>query len=248
MQNKLSIVVLTHNDESIIVDCLERLNFTNEIIIVDDNSTDRTVELAKRYTDKVYQRSLSGSFSNQRNFALNYVHNPWVLFIDSDELVSDSLEKDVLRGISDVNFAGYYIKRVDSMWGKKILHGEAGEVNLLRLAKKNSGKWHGSVHETWKIIGKKGTLPSVLIHVPHPSMREFINEVDTYSTLRAEELKEAGKSVSFLSIIIYPSVKFLLNFFLKKGFKDGIPGFLYAMTMSFHSFLVRAKLYQMTNR
>lgn len=247
MANSLSIIVLAHNDESRIVDCLECLNFGDELIVVDDNSNDRTVELARQYTDKVFVRKLNGNFSNQRNFALNCVRSTWVLFVDSDELVSDTLRKEVLEVVNRKDVAGFYIKRFDYVWGKKMTHGELSQVRLLRLAKKEDGKWHGKVHETWKVVGKIGELTHPLLHVPHQNIREFVSDVDEYSTLRAEELSEKSVQVSFFHIILYPLAKFIKNYWLKQGYKDGIPGILYSIMMSLHSFLVRAKLYQLNN-
>lgn len=247
MAHTLSIVVLAHNDESRIVDCLECLDFADELVVIDDNSTDRTYELAKQFTTKVFKRELNGNFSNQRNFALNVVHSQWVLFVDSDELVSERLKEEVIKAISINNFSGYHIKRLDYMWGRKIRHGEAGSVQLLRLGKKDEGKWHGRVHETWKIVGAKDILINPLIHVPHQNIREFVRDVDNYSTGRAEELREEGKKTSFLLIFLYPTAKFLQNYIVKRGYKDGIPGLLYAIMMSFHSFLVRSKLYQLND-
>lgn len=245
MKNNLTIVVLTHNDELRIVDCLERLGFADELVVVDDNSTDRTVELARQYTQNIFVHDLAGNFSNQRNFALNHVHNQWVLYIDSDEYITKSLQIEIMSSIQSKSADGYFIKRVDYMWGSKIIHGEAGEVELLRLARKNAGKWSGKVHEEWKVRGNVKLLQHALIHAPHQSVREFISEVDEYSTLRAYELHEYKKTIQPFSIIAYPLGKFLKNYFLKRGYKDGIPGFLYAVIMSFHSFLVRAKLYQL---
>ena len=242
-KNSLTVVVLTHNDESRIIDCLECLGFADELIIVDDASSDRTVDLARSFTDKIYKRDLSGNFSNQRNFALNNAHNPWVLFIDSDEFISERLKNEILSKIQSKSVIGYFLNRVDVMWGKKIIHGEAGEVKLLRLAKIGSGKWHGKVHEVWRVKGKTDELTQSLIHAPHQSVREFIADVDRYSSLRAKELGEAGARSNAFLIAAYPMGKFIVNYFIKKGYKDGIAGFIYAMTMSFHSFLVRGKLY-----
>lgn len=244
MKSSLSIVVLTHNDESKIVDCLDGLGFADELIIIDDNSHDRTVELAKQFTDKIFVRELNKNFSNQRNFALNNVHSTWGLFVDSDELVSDALRNEILEAIKQKEVSGFYIKRFDYVWGKKMTHGELSQVRLLRLAKKEDGKWHGKVHETWKVIGKTEELTQPLFHVPHQNIREFVSDVDEYSTLRAEELREKGVKASFFHVICYPLAKFIQNYVLRQGYKDGIPGMLYALMMSFHSFLVRAKLYQ----
>ncbi len=247
MKSSLSIVVLTHNDESKIVDCLECLDFADELIIVDDNSHDRTVELAKQFTNKIFVRELNRNFSNQRNFALNNVHSSWVLFVDSDELVSKALRDEILQAVEKKGISGFYIKRIDYVWGKKMIHGELSQVKLLRLAKKDDGKWHGKVHETWKVIGRVGELSQTLLHVPHQNIREFVSDIDEYSTLRAEELMEKGISSSVFHIVCFPLGKFIQNYIMRQGYKDGIPGVLYALMMSFHSFLVRAKLYQLNH-
>lgn len=248
MNSKISVVVLTHNDEKRIVDCLEYLGFADELIIIDDSSDDRTVELAERFTKNIFIRPLNNNFSNQRNFALNLAHNPWVLFIDSDELVSEKLKEEIQKKTSTSNMEGFYIKRHDYMWGKKILHGEAGNIKLLRLAKKNSGKWKGKVHEKWKVLGNTDELSSPLIHTPHQTIREFVDDVNQYSSVRANELYEEGVGASFPSIIFYPLAKFIQNYIVRYGYKDGVSGLLYAIMMSFHSFLVRAKLFLLINK
>lgn len=242
-KTNLSIVVLTHNDELKIVDCLERLGFADEILVIDDNSYDRTSDLAKQFTSRIYKRKLEGNFANQRNYALNFAKGEWVLFIDSDEIVTKELEEEILRAIKSKEFAGYYLRRVDKMWGRKILHGEVGETRLMRLGKRRGGKWHGKVHETWKIIGKTGELISPLEHRPHSSVKDFLREIDEYSTLRASELKEKGVHTSAVQIIFFPIAKFIHNYFFRKGYKDGVPGLIYALMMSFHSFLVRGKVF-----
>ncbi len=243
MDNTLTIVVLTHNDELKIVDCLESLVFADELVIVDDESSDRTIELCRQFTKNIFVHPLNSNFANQRNFALNKAKSKWVLFVDSDELVSRALRDEILRAVKEKMSAGYYIKRIDRMWGKSLSHGEVGKVSLMRLGRRESGKWHGKVHETWRIIGKTSELSEPLIHTPHSTVFDFVRDVDDYSTLRAEELLERGKRASALEIIIYPTFKFLQNYILRKGYRDGVPGFIYAMLMSFHSFLVRGKIY-----
>ena len=126
-------------------------------------------------------------------------------------------------------------------------HGELSQVKLLRLAKKDDGKWHGKVHETLKVIGETGELAQPLLHVPHQNIKEFVSDIDEYSTLRAEELMEKGVSSSVFQVICFPLGKFIQNYIVRQGYKDGIPGMLYALMMSFHSFLVRAKLYQLNH-
>lgn len=248
MNNTISAVVLTHNDENKIVDCLEALRFCDEIIIIDDDSQDRTVELASLYSKTIKKHPLAMNFASQRNFALNYTHSEWILYVDSDEVVSKELSKEIVNKINHSQAKGFFLKRIDRMWGKTIKHGEVGSVSLLRLARKDSGKWKGRIHERWIVAGNTEELVNPLIHYPHQSVREFVKDIDEYTTIRAEELHDKGDTVTAYKIVLYPIGKFLQNYILKKGYKDEVPGFLYAMMMSLHSFLVRAKLYRLNSK
>lgn len=245
---RLTAVVLTRNEENAIVDCLETLTFCDEIIIIDDNSADRTVELAKRAGATVYRNSLGDDFSKQRNFGLERARGEWALFVDADERVTEELREEILHAISSQNvrsenLCSFYIRRIDYMWGRWLQHGEAGSIRLLRLGKKDAGTWEGKVHEVWKVRGQAGELRSSLLHYPHETMSEFLQEINFYTDLRAQEGYTKGIHVYWTSIVLYPVGKFLLNFFLRCGFLDGMQGFVFAVLMSFHSFLVRGKLW-----
>jgi len=244
----VTVVVLTKNEEKNIVDCLESLSFCDEIIVVDDNSNDRTVEIAKKTGAIVIKHPLNNDFSSQRNFGLEKARNNWVLFIDADERVSDILAKEIRYKISENKYEGFYIKREDNIWRKKIKHGEAGNIWLLRLGKKGSGEWERSVHEEWKITGKTGKLISPIQHYPHQSIEVFLKEINYYTTLRALELNKSGVKVHWYDIILYPKLKFLKNFILNLGFLDGVHGLVFALMMSFHSFLVRGKLWLLNQK
>ena len=244
----ISVVILTKNEEKNIVDCLESLSWYDEIIIIDDNSEDRTLEVAKKMGAKVFTRSLDNDFSKQRNFGLEKADGDWVLFVDADERVSKELREEIQSSIKKDNSDAYVIKRTDSIWGKKLKYGETGNIVLLRLARKNKGKWEGKVHEEWKIEGRIDTLKNHLDHYPHPTVSEFLSDINFYTDLRAKDLFEKGIKSNFISILVYPTAKFLSNYFLKLGFLDGIQGLVLALMMSFHSFLVRGKLWHLWNK
>ena len=241
----ISVVVLTKNEEKNIVDCLESLSWCDEMVVIDDNSEDRTLEVAKKMGAKVFARSLNSDFSAQRNYGLEKANGDWVLFVDVDERVSSSLREEIIQLTNNpINQCdGFYIKRNDFMWGKELKYGEVVNIWLLRLAKKNSGKWTGKVHEEWKTKGKIGRLRNFIIHYPHSTISEFLRDVNFYTDLRSKELFEKGVRSDFISILFYPSAKFLSNYFLKLGFLDGMQGLVFAIMMSFHSFLVRGKLW-----
>ena len=240
----ISAVVLTKNEEKNIKECLEGIKWCDEIIIIDDNSKDKTVKIAKESGAKVFNHSLNNDFSAQRNYGLSKVKGDWILFVDADERISEPLQYEIRNVIlfeerRDID--GYFIKRKDFMWGKELKHGEAGNIKLLRLAKKGKGEWIGKAHETWKVKGKTKFLKNSILHYPHQDVKIFLEEINFYTNLRAEELIDKKVKISWFSIILYPIGKFIINFFVKRGFMDGTPGFIIAMTMSFHSFMARSK-------
>lgn len=246
----ISVVILTKNEEKNILDCLEGVMWADEIIIVDDNSEDRTIEVVKSLSNKkikVYSKALNEDFSSQRNYALSKTTKEWVLFLDADERVTNELREEINwliigeRNMSKYN--GFYIQRKDVIFGKMLKYGETGKIKLLRLARKKAGIWYGKVHEQWQVDGKVSELEHSLIHYPHQTIDEFLKEINFYTSLRAKELYQNGVEVSFLDIVIYPKAKFILNYFINLGFLDGIEGFVFAIFMSFHSFLVRGKLW-----
>lgn len=245
----ISAIILTKNEEANILDCIKSLSWCDEVIIIDDNSKDRTTEIAKKLNAKIFTHSIDDDFSAQRNFGLSKAKGDWILFLDADERVSDALAFEMSNIANQVTdqalgaYKGFYIKRIDFIWGRKLKFGETAGKKFLRLAKKNSGRWEGKVHEKWNVKGNIGILKNPIAHFPHKTVQEFLVEINYYTTIRAEELYKKGSHVNVASIMIYPLGKFILNYFIKKGFLDGVPGLIISIIMSFHSYLVRGKLW-----
>lgn len=246
----ISAVILCKNESTILERCLQSLSFCEEIILIDDFSEDNSLEIARKYNAHLYQKKLEEHFASQRNFGLEKAHNEWVLFIDADEEVTTELAQEIKSLLSTrIQYDGFYIKRRDYFWGKEIFFGEvekARRTGFIRLVKKGKGTWKGKVHEEFIPKGNVGQLVHFINHFPHQSVTDFLKDVNVYSSLRAKELAEQGKKTNVFEIIFYPLGKFILTYFLKKGYADGVAGFIYSFFMSFHSFLVRAKLYQYT--
>jgi glycosyltransferase involved in cell wall biosynthesis len=241
----ITAIVLTKNEEKNIEICLDSISWCDEILVIDDMSQDKTVEIAKKKGAKVFMHAMQNDFSEQRNFGLEKAKGDWILFIDADERVSNALWYEIMQHTSESieDFSGFFIRRQDTMWGKILKYGETGNISLLRLAKKGAGRWEGRVHERWKIHGKTTTLRNHLDHFPHQTVAEFLAEINFYTDLRAIELFKQKTTVSWPVILFYPKAKFVMNYFFKAGFLDGLQGFVVAMLMSFHSFLVRGKLW-----
>jgi len=242
---KLSVVIITRNEEKNIKDCLETLKWCDEVIVVDDKSEDKTSQIAKEMGAKVFTCLLNDDFAAQRNFGLKKARNKWVLFVDADERVTSKLASEIRQTIKERKFLGFYLRRQDSIWEKQLNHGETANVRLLRLGQKEAGEWQRRVHETWEIKGRVGELKEPLLHYPHPTITEFLNQINFHSTLHAKALYEAGVKSSFFRIIANPLGKFFQNYLGRLGFLDGMPGIIVALMMSFHSFLARAKLYML---
>lgn len=251
---KISAVLIVKNEEKNIVDCLDGLMFCNEIIVIDDYSTDNSFEILRKLSKennniKIYKRKLENDFSKQRQFGIDNSSFDWIFFVDCDERISTELSQEIKEKLTDsTTCGGFLIKRSDFLWGKELKYGETGSIRLMRLFNKNKGSLKGKVHEVWETTNEIEYLNNPIKHYPHPSISEFLKDINFYTTLRADELFKNKTKVNFLSIIIYPMGKFLLNFFIKFGFLDGIEGLIHAILMSFHSFLVRGKLWQMSHK
>jgi len=241
----LSCVILTKNKEQNISACLKTLGFCDEIVVVDDYSTDKTAEISQKLGARVYKRSLNNDFAGQRNFGLEKASGKWVLFIDSDERVTPRLRDEIVQIINNplISYVGFYVRRKDVLWKEQIRGGEAGSLKLLRLARRKAGKWRRMVHEYWQVSGRKRTLINPILHYPHVTLRKFLDDINYFSSLHALANRQERKSASLKKIIIWPFGKFVYNWIFKLGFRDKTAGFVIALIMSFHSFLAWSKLW-----
>jgi len=244
---QLSAAILTKNEEDNIKRCIKAVSFCDEIIVIDDNSSDDTKKVAENLGAKVYQRYLGNNFSKQRNYALSKTKGKWILFVDADEVVSEGLKTEIIQVVNNplATFSGYYLKRQDVIWDKKLKYGESGNSKILRLAKVDVGKFRRGVHEYWNIVGKTKTLNNTLFHYPHINLRSFIKNINHFSSLHARANLKEGKRSNLVKVIVWPPGKFFYNYFLKLGIFDGVIGFVVALMMSFHSYLSWSKLWIM---
>jgi glycosyltransferase involved in cell wall biosynthesis len=248
---KVTTIILARNEELSIERTIDSAKqISSAILVIDDKSSDKTVEKAKSAGATVLQHSLNRDFSQQRNWAMEQAQTEWVLFLDADEVVSKELSVEIehLDETHTKTHSMFFIKRIDYWQGKKVTYGEvyhASNTGFGRLVHKAMGTWQGTVHETWKVAsGIQEHLKYPIEHYPHQTVKEFLEEVNSYSTARAKELYASKKAVSILEVWAYPLGKFIVSYFFLLGFLDGAPGFIYSFMMSFHSFLVRSKLYQ----
>lgn len=251
---KLTGIILTKNEEKNIADCLDCLHFCDEILVIDDYSTDRTSEIVEQEIKKsskikIFKRKLDNDFSKQREFGVEKSSNDWILFVDADERISTDLANEIKEALSsETDHGGYLIPRIDFMWGKQLMHGDSGKTKLLRLFDRKKGNLKGSVHEVWETKFLVDSLFYPIKHYPHQTISEFLREINFYTDIREKELFDKGVKTNLLLILFYTKGKFIQNYIFKLGFLDGMGGLIHALIMSFHSFLVRGKLYLLWQR
>ncbi len=233
---KISAVVVTLNEEKNIKRCLDSLRFCSEIIVVDSGSTDRTLQIAKKYKAKIFHKSFS-DFSSIKNFGIQKAKNPWILSIDADEEVSKELQDEIKKLIEN-DCDGYYIKRVNYFLGKPIKYGGWGQDYQLRLFKKNKGFFSGAVHEAVKINGKTGYIKVPILHYSYTDSMSYFEKMNRYTSIQAQK----PKSFLLFKLIFSSFFKFIKMFFIKLGFLDGFHGFILAIYSSFSEFIKIAKM------
>jgi len=241
-QMNLTAVILNHLPMSLLRPTLESVSFADEIIIIHDSGSPH--QLRPRSAIKVYGRNLRGNFAGQRNFSLTKAHSDWILFVDSDEVVPKKLKSEIQKVIKTNNYQGYYLNRQDIIFGQLLKHGETGSIKLLRLAKKNAGKFSRSVHENWNIQGRVGELKAPLLHIKNNLTNNFIKKITQYGLLDSKQLVKENKPFSYFRLIFYPPAKFILNYIVRRGMLDGLLGIFHAYLMSVQSLSVRVFQWQ----
>lgn len=244
-----TLAILAKNEEKNIENCIKYFDgVTDDILVLDDDSTDATAPLAQASGARIAKSPKTLSFAAKRNECMRLAKYDWILFIDADERPDKELIAWLGRFEQHGNIAAYRIARMDHFWNTNLKRGEVSAAyskGIKRLVDRRFAKFEGVVHEDVKLLQghteakSKGTIE----HFPHETVSEFIREINYYSSLRADELlyKKSIARIVF-EMIVYPPSKFWYTYLVKGGFMDGAAGFAYSFLMAFHSFLVRAKL------
>lgn len=246
----LSAVIITRNEEANIGRCLNSLQFCDEIVLVDSGSVDRTVEIARQYTDKVYTRPWAG-FAKQKNEAVLLARNRWVLSIDADEVVPLALQVEIqalFKTGGQARYAAFSMPRKTIHFGRWIRYGGWYPNRLVRLFDRDNGQWQGEeLHERWVTAGVQGGLSEPLEHYSFSGLEDQVARNNEYSSLGALKLQREGKRFKWLRLFTKPISKFLETYVLKKGFLDGYPGLIISISAAYSVFLKWAKLWELQN-
>jgi glycosyltransferase involved in cell wall biosynthesis len=247
MMEKVSAVVIVYNEEKNLRECLETVKWADEIVVVDSHSRDRTVEIAREFTEKIFQREYKGQIDKKR-FAVSQASHDWVFSIDADERVTQELKQEIQgvlkQGAGEV--VGYDMPRMTRHLGRWILHGEWYPDRVVRLFRRGRMRYGGvDPHDRVILEGPRGHFSGMLLHYSYRDFAHQIQRVQSYSDQAAKAQFAEGRRTGFRNLFLRPPFKFLKCYFLKRGFLDGWPGFIIAFTSAFFVLAKYTKLYEM---
>jgi len=241
---EISAVIITFNEEKRLEPALKSLaGLVSEIVVVDSFSNDNTVKLAKKYTNKVFQRKWT-DYTDQKNYANTRTSFPWILSLDADERISPELRKEILEiKKEEPECDGFSIPRQVYYLGKWIRHSGWYPDRKLRLFRKDRARWEGEyVHERLVIEGKIQKLSGSIHHFTYRNISEHLDRINKFSELGAQKLYANGKKCRWHHLVFVPFFRFVKSFFWRAGFLDGYPGFIVSVLNSYSIFLRYAKL------
>lgn len=239
--------VITKNEADAIGDALKSLSWADELIVVDAESTDDTVAIARQFTDRVYVRPWNG-YVEQKNHAASLAIHDWIFSLDADERVTPALSAEIREVLSaEPREAGYRMPRVSFYLGRWMRTTDMYPDYQLRLYDRRRARWAGlHVHESVKVDGESiGYLKGELQHYPYRDLSEHLIRMDRYTSLAARQMFEKGKRATRLELLFHPPIVFFRNYVLKGGFRDGTAGLIISLVNSYYVMLKFAKLWEL---
>ena len=241
---KISACIISYNEENKIEDCLKSLDgVVDEIIVVDSLSTDKTKEIVRKHTDKIYDQKFLGHVE-QKNLAVEKANNDWILSLDCDERLTDELRESILKIKDGLESADAYRMARKTFYVYRWLNYCWYPDFKVRLFNRNSAKWGGTnPHDRVEANGSNiATLKGDIQHYSFNSISEHIKTIDSFTEIGAQEIIKKGKSVSLISPFTHGTWTFLKLYLFKRGFMDGYAGLIVAVLSGMHAFIKYSKI------
>ena len=243
-------VISAYNEEEKIEKCLSSVkDIADEIIFVDNSSTDGTVRIARKYTDKVFSRENNPMLNVNKNFGFTKATSDWILSLDADEEVTRELASEIMQLSESEAISGYFIPRKNIIFGKWIRHTGWYPDYQLRLFRADSGRFaEKQVHEVISLVGATEHLKNPMEHLNYENITQFLNKmVKTYTVSEAENLISQGYKYNSLDLVRMPLSEFLKRYFAESGYKDGMHGLVLSLLQGFYHFVVFLRLWEANN-
>jgi glycosyltransferase involved in cell wall biosynthesis len=246
----ISAILITKDEERNVADCLASLTFADEIVVVDSGSVDRTEEICRRDPRVRWYSEEWKGYGPQKNSALDKAEGPWIFSIDADERVTPELAEEVgVLDLESVSVDAFRVCRRNFFGGIWVRHGGWYPDYLVRLWRKDSGQFDGrSVHEAVRVSGAVGTLDGQLLHFTYRDTADFLERMNRYSALGAQEMARLGRRATTADLLLRPPYTFFRMFFLQGGFLDGALGFRLAVLYARYTFAKYAKLEELQGK
>lgn len=247
---KLSVSISAFNEEKMIRECLESVSWADEIIMVDNQSSDKTVSIAKEFTKKIYSRPNNPMLNINKNFGFSKTTGQWILCLDPDERVTSDLKAEILEIIQAVKqekaINGYWIPRKNIIFNQWIKHTGWYPDYQLRLFRNGKGRFpEKHVHEMIEIEGQTAYLKNHLFHDHYHSVDQFIRKMNKiYIESESDNLLASGYQLKPEDSLWFPAREFLSRFFARQGYKDGLHGLNLSLLMSFYHLVVFTKIWE----
>ena len=239
---KVSVTVITKNEAANIGAALASVRWADEIVVVDSESTDTTVDLARQATERVVVRAWAG-YVAQKNFAASLATHDWILSLDADERATPALAEEIQAELANPRHAAYRMPRVTWHLGRWIRSTDWYPDDQLRLYDRRTAQWTGQyVHEAVTVKGSVGRLRGELQHFAYRDIADHLETIDRYTTYAARQMNESGRRAGLLQLAGHPPLAFLRNYIARGGIRDGIPGFIISSLNAYYVFLKFAKL------
>lgn len=239
MQEKIpvSIVILTKNEENKIANCLDSVKWADEVIVVDDESTDQTIEIVKRYTDKIFLRKMDIE-GIHRNWAYAQAKNNWVLSLDADERVTEELKKEINQAVTSCDYVAFSIPLRNYIGNYWVRHGGWYPASKVKLFQKDKFKYEEvEVHPRVFIDGKYGHLKGDIIHYSYKDLEDFLVKLNRQTTWEALKWLKQNKPMRLGRFLWRTFDRFMRTYIGKKGYRDGFIGFTIAFYASLYQFV-----------
>lgn len=247
MKEKISACITTGNEEKNIRRCLESVAWADEIVVVDSFSTDRTGEICREYTPRVYQHEWLG-YIGQKNLIKDLATGPWILFIDADEEISEKLRDEILAEFATggcSSYAGYEFPRMVRFLGRWITHGDWYPDIKLRLFRKDLGYCGGrEPHDRTTVNGPVKRLTGHMYHYTYNDINDQFMTLNNFSSITADCWHRDGRRFKYRDLVFRPPWRFTRGYFFRRGFLDGAAGFIIAVSTAFGVFMKYAKLWE----
>lgn len=239
----LSVCIITLNEEAHIEACLRSADFADEWVVIDSHSTDRTRELAAAVGARVIEHDFAGHIE-QKNVAIDAATHDWVLCLDADERVSPELRDAILARLGREPLPdGFTMPRRNHYMGRAIRHGGWYPDTKLRLFRRSRGRWTGrNPHDRARVDGRVEHLAGDLLHWSYATLSDHLRTIDSFTSIAARERHARGERAGILDLTVRPWARFTKMYIVKRGFLDGLPGFVLAVMGAFYVFLRYAKM------